>query len=317
MSSIYLTVRRQADRYPWAWSFLAVVATWIAISAVSGRGMGGTMTSTLALAPFLVLVGLGQMLVISAGYGNIDLSIPYVMTLTGFLSVGVMDGGHGSVVLGLLAALGCGLLVGLANVFCILALSIPPIVTTLATGLIVSTAATIKSGSFHASPDPGLHEFAIRQWGPVPVLPVVCVAVAVAAGFVLHRTRYGRSLHALGQSTRAAELAGVSRVRVLAVTYLASGAMAGIAGALLAAYSTPSLGIGDPYQLNSVAVVVLGGSLIAGGRSNVPGVWGATLFLTLLTTLLNVLHIDVAYQDITKGLLIIAVLSMVGAKEGG
>ena len=307
--------RSYADMFPWVWSFIAAIAVWIAIALVAGRGFGGTLTSALALAPFLVLVGVGQMFVITAGYGAIDLSVPYVMTLTGFITTGIMNGGQGSVLIGLLAAIGCGLLVGVANVAAIQFLSIPPIVATLATGLMVQSWAAVRAGNFNAEVDPGLHDFVVRQWGPIPELAVFTVVLAAVAGFLLHRTAWGRALQAAGQNRRAANLAGLRVSLVLAVAYLICGALAGVSGALLGAYSSPSLGIGDPFLLNSIAVVVIGGSLIQGGRSNVPGVWGGAMFLILLVTLLGVLHINVATQNIVKGGLIILVLALAGSRK--
>jgi ribose transport system permease protein len=307
--------RRFADTYPWLWSFLGATAIWIAIGLVAGRGYGGTLTSAIALAPFLVLVGVGQMFVITAGYGSIDLSVPYVMTLTGFISVGIMNGGHGSLLVGLLAAIGAGLVVAVVNVLAIELLSIPPIVATLASGLMVQSWAAVRAGSFNAVVDPGLHNFVIRQWGPIPELAVFTLGFAVLAGFLLHRTPWGRGLQAIGQSRRAANLAGIRINLVLAAAFLISGTLAGLSGALLAAYATPSLGIGDPYLLDSIAVVVIGGSLIQGGRSNTPGVWGGTMFLVLLVTLLGVLNINAATQNIVKGGLIILVLVLAGSRK--
>jgi ribose transport system permease protein len=103
--------------------------------------------------------------------------------------------------------------------------------------------------------------------------------------------------------------------RVIIVTYLICGVLAALAGVLLAAYTSPSVDLGTPYLLNSIAVVVLGGSLIGGGRSNVIGVWGGTLFLLLLVTLLNVMNITDATQDIVKGALIILVLALMGHEK--
>ena len=307
--------RERADQFPWVWSFLGAALVWLAIAIVAGRGLGGTLTSALAIAPFLVVAAVGQMFVITAGYGSIDLSVPYVMTLAGFLSVGVMDGGDGSMLAGFLVGLGAGLLVAVANVLAIELLAIPPIVATLATGLMAQSWASVKAGSFGASVDPSLHHFTTEKLGPIPVLALCTVVFAIAAGFLLHRTRFGRSLQAIGQNRRAADLAGL-RVKVtLAIPYLISGTLAGLAGVLVASYASPSLDIGDPYLLNSIAVVVLGGTLIQGGRSNVPGIWGGALFLILLVTLLGVLNINPATQNIVKGALIILVLIMAGPRK--
>lgn len=307
--------RERSEQFPWVWSFLGAIAVWIAIGAVTGRGFGGTFTSALQFAPFLVIVGVGQMFVITAGYGSIDLSVPYVITLAGFISVGIMDGGQGSVLAGFAAAIGAGVVVAIANILAIELLAIPPIVATLATGLMAQSWASVRAGKFGASVDPSLHDFVTAKVGSIPVIALIVLGFAVFAGFLLHRTRFGRALQAVGQNRRAADLAGIRVNLVLALPYVISSVLAAVAGVLLAAFASPSLDIGDPYLLNSIAVVVLGGSLIQGGRSNVPGIWGGALFLILLVTLLGVLNINPATQSIVKGALIILVLSLAGSKK--
>ena len=297
---------------PWAWSFLAVAAVWLAIGLISGRGLPGTLESALDLAPFLVLVGLGQMFVITAGNGNIDLSVASLMTLAAYVSAGVMNAGHGSFVLGLLAGLACGVLVAAVNLTGILFLSIPPIVATLATGLIAQSAGLRYSSAYAALPDPRMANFAGGQIGGISVPALLCVGLAAIAVLVLRSTSYGRWLQAVGQNQRAAELSGINVALVLVVSYLASGMLAALAGMLLGAYVTPSLDLGNPYLIDSIAAVVIGGTLIAGGRPFAAGVWGGALFLILLVTLLNVMHINVAVQDMVKGVLIICVLALAG-----
>lgn len=323
MRSLRLTERRPATRLatarealaarPWVWSFLAVLAAWLAIGLISGRGLLGTIGSAVELAPFLVLVALGQMFVITAGNGNIDLSVAYLMTLSAYVSVGVMDATHGSLLLGFLAGLLCGVGVAALNLIGILVLSIPPIVATLATGLIAQSAGLRYSSAHAALPDARLSAFTGQQVGGVSLLALLCVGLAIIAGVALRHTRYGRWLQAVGQNLRAAELSGINVRLVLVVSYLLCGLLAALAGILLGAYVTPSLDLGNPYLLDSIAAVVIGGTLIAGGRSFVAGVWGGALFLILLVTLLNVLHINAAVQDIVKGILIICVLALAGA----
>lgn len=305
-------VRDALGARPWVWSFLAVVAAWVAIGLISGRGFAGTLGSAVELAPFLVLVALGQMFVITAGNGNIDLSVAYLMTLSAFVSVGVMDETHGSIALGLLAGLLCGVAVAAVNLAGILLLSIPPIVATLATGLMAQSAGLRYSSAHAALPNPQIAAFTGQQVGGVSVLAMLCVGLAVVAAAVLRYTAYGRWLQAVGQNLRAAELSGINVPLVLVVSYLLSGLCAALAGILLGAYVSPSLDLGNPYLLDSIAAVVIGGTLIAGGRSFVAGVWGGALFLILLVTLLNVMHINVAVQDIVKGVLIILVLALAG-----
>jgi ribose transport system permease protein len=300
---------------PWIWSYLAAFATWIAVSAVAGKGFAGTLTSTFGLAPFLVLTGIGQMVVITLGNGNIDLSLPNTLTLTAYVSTSVMNGGNGSLVLGVLAALGIGVLIALVNSFVILALRVPPIVATLSVGLIVQSAVLVYSSSASAVADPALVTFTRYRVAGLSLLGLVCIAAAVGAGFVLFRTSFGRSVQAIGQKLTAARLTGMRVRTVIVSSYVIASLFAALTGLLLGAFSTPNLDLGSPYLLNSIAVVVLGGSLIAGGRSNVTGIWGSSLFFLLLLALLDVIGVSVAVQNIVEGLLIIVVLLLVGARR--
>jgi ribose transport system permease protein len=302
-----------AAPHPWLWSWAAALAVWLAIGIISGRGLFGTLESAFQIAPFLVLVAIGQMFVITAGNGNIDLSVASVMTLSAYVSVAVMDGGHGSIGLGLLAGLLCGALAAAANLASILLLAIPPIVATLATGLIAQSAGLRVASAYPLPPDPRLASFTELQVGGVSVLAILCAGLAAIAALLLRYTSYGRWLQAVGQNLRAAELCGISVPLVLVASYLLCALLAALAGTLLGAYVSPSLDLGNPYLLDSIAAVVIGGTLIAGGRSYAGGVWGGALFLILLVTLLNVLHVNVAVQDIIKGVLIISVLALAGS----
>lgn len=303
-----------ADR-PWIWSFLAALIAWMAISVIAGRGWVGTITSTFGLVPFLVLAGIGQMVVITLGNGNIDLSLPNTLTLAAYVSTGVMNGGHGSTLLGFAVPLLLAVVIGGVNSMVILLLKVPPIVATLAVGLILQSAVLIYSNGLQATVNPDLVAFTRQRILGLSTLGLICVGVAVGAGFVLFRTTFGRSVHAIGQKVQAARLTGIPVTRTIVSSYLVSAALAALAGVLLGAFSTPNLDLGQPYLLNSIAVVVLGGSLIAGGRSNVAGIWGSSLFFLLMVTLLDTFGTSAAVQNIIKGSLIIVVLLLVGAKR--
>jgi len=303
-----------SDR-PWVWAYLGSVLMWIAICVINGRLSFGVVTAVFALAPFLVLAGIGQMFVITLGGGSIDLTVSNVITLTAFAAAEISAAANGNVALGILAVVVIGVLVGGLNAGVILGLKVPPIVATLAAGLILQSAVNVIAGLGTSTPSPALADFTQSRVLGISVLGAVCVAVAVLAGIFLRRSITGRRMQAFGQNAIAARLSGVSRGRVVLIAYLISGVLAAIAGALLGAFSGPNVALGDPYQLNSIAVVVLGGTLIAGGRSNVAGIWGAGLFLLLLNTLLNSLNVGVAAQDIVKGILIILVLSVMSGRR--
>jgi len=308
--------RRFVIDHAWVWAFLAAVIVWIATYFEASRGFFGTLTAASQVASFLVIVGIGQMFVITAGNGNIDLSVPGTMTVAAYFALSAMNGHDGGLLLGLLAAVVVGLVVALANVAAILVLRIPPIVATLAVGFIVQSVAFVKSNNFTATPAPALGSFVNDKILGIPLIALVTIALAVIAWVVLDSTVYGRSLQAIGQSLRAARLSDLHVNRALFVTYAICGVLAALAGVLLAADSGGvQLDIATPYLLNSIAVVVLGGSLIIGGKSNLPGIWGGALFLTLLVSLLTLLNVSAAWQNVIKGVLIIGVLSFAAQAE--
>src|SRR5919109_2867907 len=108
---------------PWIWSFLGALLVWLAtITFTGGYGAGGMITAALSLAAFMVIVGIGQMFVITLGPGNVDLSLPANIGLASAVAMKVMDGSDSMVAVGLLAALASGLAIGLINYLLIRAL---------------------------------------------------------------------------------------------------------------------------------------------------------------------------------------------------
>ena len=144
----------------------------------------------------------------------------------------------------------------------------------------------------------------------------MATALAIAAGFALQRMVYGRSVTAIGQNIRAAWLAGVKVERIRFLTYMLSGTLGGLNGALLAGYFRgANVDIGNEYLLASIAVVVIGGTSVAGGKANVPGVWGGALFLVLLLTMLNTFGVSAGVRLVLTGLIILGVISAAGGQK--
>jgi hypothetical protein len=122
----------------------------------------------------------------------------------------------------------------------------------------------------------------------VPNLALVALVLALAAWWLLERSLYGRRVLAIGQNIRAARFAGVPVDGVRLATYTLSAVLAALCGFLLSCFSGgAALNMGAEYLLMSIAVVVIGGTSVAGGNSNVPGIWGASLFMFLVVSMLN------------------------------
>jgi ribose transport system permease protein len=301
----------------WVWSFIAAILVWLAtIIYTGGQGAGAILTAALSFATFSIIVGLGQMLVISSGPGNVDLSIPATITLAGVIAMKVMNTDSSRMLLGIAAAFGASFLVGLMNYTLIRLLRIPPIIATLSSSFLILSTAISYGRGIRIKPPPPLADFATARIMGIPIVTIFILALSIAIAQMLLRTVYGRSLMATGQNARAAWLSGLNPDRTRLMTYVASALLAGLAGILLSGFSGgAALNMGEEFLLASIAVVVIGGTSVAGGRASVPGIWGAALFMYLLVTMLNTLGASAGVRLILTGLIIIAVIVIGGGDE--
>lgn len=297
----------------WIWAALAVAVLWVVLSAVSGRWSVASLSGIVLSASFLTCVALGQMLVVTTGRGNIDLSVAGVLTQSAFLALVVVQGQDGRIWLGVLAALALGAGVGLVNAALVIWLRIPAIIATLATGYILASAALMTNAADFGPRvvAPGLRWLASGKWDEVPVFALVTLAAVLATALVLRATVFGRRLSAIGQSRAAARLAGVPVNRVLVTAFVASGVLSALTGLVLGAYVGGAfLEIGQRYLLQSVAAVVLGGTLIAGGQGTALGTWFAAILLILIVTIMQILSLPRGTQDLLQGVVVILVLAL-------
>ncbi|MCB1487894.1 MAG: ABC transporter permease [Bauldia sp.] len=302
---------------PWIWAFVAAIAVWLAtITFTQGQGAGDVLTAAFSFATFSVIVALGQMMVITLGPGNVDLSIPATMTLAGTVATKVMDTQNSMIIVGFILALAVGLCVGLINYGLIRLLRIPPIIATLSSSFLFQSAAIWYNRGLRIKPPPVLADFATATVSGVPVLAVIIILLSLAIHIVLHRTVYGRSVTAIGQNMRAASLAGINVNRVRFLTYVLCAVFAALNGFFFSAFSGgAALNMGQTYLLNSIAVVVIGGTSVAGGFANVPGLWGAALFLFLVEAMLNTYGLGAGIRLLLTGLIIVGVITAAGGQK--
>ena len=304
------------QEYPWIWAFFGSLVLWVAIGITSSNFSVESLITNASIACFLAIISLGQMFAISLGEGSIDLSIPYVITLSAFLSMGIIDGKNSNLLMGLLVALGVGLLVGIINTMSITILRIPPIIATMALGFILNTAIFIYAAKFKAfSSAPLLASIAKESIFGIRWMFVISIIVAGLIWFIISQTSYGRALMATGQNKTAANLAGIRVDRTILGAYLLSGTLAALGGVLIAArVGGAFLDMGQPYLLQSVGVVVIGGTLVSGGKATVIGTVFGALFMILLATLMTVTRLPIGVQNIIEGVLIILILAVATPK---
>lgn len=308
---------REVFRKPWIWSFIAMLAVWSAtIAFTGGQGGAGLAKAALTFGAFSVIVGLGQMFVITLGPGNIDLSIPATMTLSGTVALKLMDTGNEMVLWGLLASIGVGLAIGIGNYALIKLLRIPPIIATLSSSFIILSTAIWTNRGLRIKPPELLAEFTTGSVLGIPNVALSALALAILSWILLENTLYGRWILAIGQNIRAARLAGVPVDGVRFATYVLCAVLAALCGYLLASFSGgAALNMGTEYLLTSIAVVVIGGTAVAGGDSNVPGIWGASLFLFLVVSMLNTYGLGAGVRLLLTGLIIIGVIIAASGRQ--
>jgi len=307
---------RQLLAKPWIWSYVGALVVWLAaIAYTQGYGAGAMVTNALSLAVFMVIVGIGQMFVVTLGPGNVDLSLPANIGLASAVAMKIMGGNDSMILIGILAALASGTVIGIANYAIIRVLRIPPIIATLSSSFIILSIDISYGRGLQIKPPDAFASFTNIQISGIPVLAIGGALLAVAAGLALQRMVYGRSVLAIGQNERAAWLAGIQVERVRFLTYALSGMLGGIDGALLAGYFRgASVDIGNEYLLSSIAVVVIGGTSVAGGKANVPGIWGAALFLVLLQVMLNTFGVSPGLRLLLTGVIIVGVITVAGGQ---
>jgi len=271
----------------------------------------------LQVASFLGLIATGMMLVILLG--QIDLSVPWVVTVGGMMSTAAAGWGPMGAALAIPFGILCGMAMGLVSGIGIAYLRVPSMIFTLGVNAVAQGLMVLWTGGFapqdHATDT--MHFIATgRSILNIPNALFVWGIVAAAAIFVLTRTTFGRAVYAIGNRERAAYLSGLPTQRVMMLAFMASGGLSAAAGVLLAGYSTKAYqGMGDPYLLPAVAAVVLGGTNILGGRGSYIGTIAGVILITLLQSMLSVMKIDEAGRQLIYGGVIIAMLLVYGRQK--
>ncbi|THK36713.1 ABC transporter permease [Ensifer sp. MPMI2T] len=275
--------------------------------------------SILLLAAFLGLASIGQTL--CALVGALDLSTPYIIGGANILLPSLMVAGLPAP-LAMLLVLLLGALVGATNGALSFKLQGQALIMSLGVGFAAVGAVQIYTslgsqfGGTVFAPVPewlrNISAFNGKFFGvPIPPVIIIWAVVAIALGWLMHNTWFGRSIYAIGGSRTAAARLGISEFKVWTVIHSVSGAMSAITGMLLLGFSGGGfVGVGDPYLFTTVAAVVIGGTSLLGGA----GGYGATvlgvLVLTVLTSLLVGLGLSFPAQQAVVGLLIVPMVAI-------
>jgi ribose/xylose/arabinose/galactoside ABC-type transport system permease subunit len=265
------------------------------------------LTNILVQSSIMAVIAMGMTFVIVGG--GFDLSVGSTAALSGCIASMVML--EAGVAAGIIAGVVAGAAVGLANGLVIAFLSVNPFITTLGTMVLVRGVVFLITGGAPVSGETGLpREFIAlgseRLLG-IHYLVWIPAILLIMLSFVLHATPYGRRIYATGGGREAAYLSGVQVRRVIASTYVWCGALAGIAGVMLAArLQSGQPTAGEFYELTAIAAVVLGGAALHGGEGTLYKSLIGVFIMIVLGNALNLLNVDSYWQRVAVGAVIIA-----------
>ncbi|GGM44275.1 ABC transporter permease [Dactylosporangium sucinum] len=294
---------------------LVALVLLIGITAITNpRFLSAQSVKDLLLgSTILAILATGQAIVVITR--NVDLSVGSVLGLSAFLT-GTLFLDHPGLPIPVvvLAGAALGAVCGAVNGALIAAARVPALVVTLGTlyvfrGIDYQWA---KGKQINAADIPAafLH-LGTRTVLGVPVLTVFAVVVVLCAGYFLKSYRSGRELYAIGSDPTAARLSGIAVGRRVFAAFVASGALAGLAGVLyVARFGTLDANAGNGQELNVVAAVVVGGVAIFGGSGSVYGAALGAMLLTTIGSALPVLGTTPFWQRASVGALILAAIGL-------
>ncbi|MDQ6432812.1 ABC transporter permease [Mesorhizobium sp. LHD-90] len=311
------------SRYGTLIAFLALIAFNAAVTPNFLTWQ--TLNVNLTQVATIVIVATGMTLVIATG--GIDLSVGSLMAISGALAPMIFLGTImpiPSPFLAILLAFTVPVIVAAAfgwfNGMLITRYSIQPIVATLV--LFIAgrgIAQVMTNGNLQVFKNDAFQFIALGRVFGIPTQVIIMAVIVALAAFMVRRTAFGRQMLAVGGNEKAARLAGIPAVRVKRLVYVISGALAGIAGLIVVARNSASdanlVGLG--MELDAIAAVAVGGTLLTGGRANILGtLLGAFVIQLVQYTLLANGVPDAAARIVKAGLIIAAVFIQLRAARG-
>jgi ribose transport system permease protein len=287
------------------WVFIAVVFACVFLSfATDSFATPKNLYNITRNVTFVAIVALGMTMVIITG--GIDLSVGSVLCLSSMVLGVVMHAGY-NIEIGIAAAIGSALAVGLFHGILIAYVGLPPFVVTLSTLSIARSLAMVASGNtvvFEFGPD---HQKLLALGGGAwffgianPVMYMI--VLALITGFVLRWTRFGRYLYAIGGNEHAATLTGVPVKQIKVAVYMISSLSAGIVGIVETGWlGAVTTNIGTGLELQVIAAAVIGGAALVGGVGTATGALIGAALIEIIRNSLGLLGINAFWQGVFIG----------------
>jgi inositol transport system permease protein len=307
-------------------ALLGLVAIALVFEALAWAVRGQTFLGNAAILRIMILqvavvgiiaVGVTQVIIT----GGIDLSSGSVVGATGiiamsFAQLGTRNGADFTnavfweqgwvnlpLVVPVVVGLAVGLIAGLINGALIAYTKIPPFIATL--GMMVSARGVANWWTNGEAVSNPTESFAALGQGIMPV--VIFAVLAILFQLILTYTLYGKHTYAIGSNQAAARMSGINVERHLVLVYAIAGMLAAIAGLVAVSRQlTAQAGLGVMYELDAIAMAVIGGVSLVGGRGSVVGTFIGMLIFGVIISGFTFLRVDAYYQEMIKGAIIVA-----------
>ena len=296
---------------------VAIIAGAI-LTAVNGRNFFsvGNIDNILTTTSILGFIAIGQTLVILGG--SLDLSVPFVVSLSSVVGGGIMAGQSGNIVPAVVVTLALAMVIGLANGLIVTFLRVHGFIATLGTGLVISGYLASNYKGSHGSAPLDFRLLDATRVGPIPISTLIMLVCAGAAILMLRRTRLGLHLYAVGGNADVARLSGLRTSVPIIAAHVICSALAAVAGLLLLArlsVGNPTIGSQGGYDLMSIAAVVLGGTLLAGGKGNITGTLAGVAIFAVIDNVMGVMQVNPFLRDVVRGVVIVVAVAVYARRE--
>lgn len=298
---------------PVLWVLLLMLLVSVPVLAAYGRAGGMSwafLSNTLERSVTLGIVAVGQTFVILVA--SIDLSVAFVISLAAVLASFIMQGNPAMIAVAVVLILLLGMAIGLVNGLLVARLKVNPLIATLGVGLIIQGVLSTSFQNFAGSVPAEYQRLAYGRPFGIPAPVFLLLALVALASYILHRTRFGAHVYAVGGNQEAARLAGIRTANVIIGAHVIAGLLAAAAGLFLVSRlgsGAPWVGPDGIYDLESIAAVVVGGTLLAGGRGGVIGTLAGVLILGFIDSLFNQLGVDPYLKQVLRGAIIIVAVA--------
>lgn len=307
------------DRYASGFLLLASIVLYVGLVVVSGQTKYlsvDNLVSILGRSITLGITAIGQTFAILVA--SIDLSVASLISASAVVTSVVMNGEPSMMLPAILAVLALGAVVGLINGLVISKLEVNPLIATLGMSLVIQGVLSAFYNNF-AGKVPV--EFQIFAYGSVGIVPYSLIFMFVLAGlawFVLRFTRFGSDIYSVGGNKDAARNAGIKTSGVIIGAHVVCSLCAAIAGLYLASRlrsGAPWIGAEGVYDLESIAVVVIGGTILAGGRGGIWGTMAGVIIFSLIDSIFNVIGMDAFVKQVVRGIIIVAAVAFYAVRS--